>query len=105
MSLPILRGVLRVEKLAVCRAAYGSAAVANPNAVLGDRQIVGYGMNGQPMYFDRADFPLPGVRFRVDTPDIKALREKEKGDWKKLSVAEKKALYRYFYKKLKLYSY
>uniref|UniRef100_A0A069DPY2 Cytochrome c oxidase subunit 4 n=1 Tax=Panstrongylus megistus TaxID=65343 RepID=A0A069DPY2_9HEMI len=61
---------------------------------IGTREIVGYGMNGMPIYADRVDFPLPAVRFRPDTPDIKQLREKEKGDWKALSLAEKKALYR-----------
>ena len=33
-------------------------------------------------------------RFREDTPEILKLREKEKGDWKKLTIAEKKVLYR-----------
>lgn len=33
-------------------------------------------------------------RFREDTPEILKVKEKEKGDWKKLSVEEKKLLYR-----------
>ena len=33
-------------------------------------------------------------RFREDSPEILKLREKEKGDWKKLTIAEKKVLYR-----------
>ncbi|XP_059474377.1 cytochrome c oxidase subunit 4 isoform 1, mitochondrial [Neocloeon triangulifer] len=60
----------------------------------GNREVVGYGFNGQINYADRVDFPMPAVRFLENTPDILALREKEKGDWKKLSVEEKKALYR-----------
>ncbi|CAH2251958.1 jg13830 [Pararge aegeria aegeria] len=63
-------------------------------AKVGNREWVGYGFNGQPNYMDRPDYPLPAVRFRPDTPDIKILREKEKGDWRKLTVEEKKALYR-----------
>ncbi|NP_001073120.1 cytochrome c oxidase subunit 4 isoform 1, mitochondrial-like [Bombyx mandarina] len=63
-------------------------------AKIGDREWVGYGFNGQPNYVDRPDFPLPAIRFREDTPDIKALREKEKGDWRKLTLEEKKTLYR-----------
>ncbi|CAH2097978.1 unnamed protein product [Euphydryas editha] len=63
-------------------------------AKVGNREWVGYGYNGQPNYADRPDFPLPAVRFRPDTPDIKVLREKEKGDWRKLTLEEKKALYR-----------
>ncbi|XP_022116289.1 cytochrome c oxidase subunit 4 isoform 1, mitochondrial [Pieris rapae] len=63
-------------------------------AKIGNREWVGYGFNGQPNYVDRPDYPLPAVRFGVETPDVKALREKEKGDWRKLTIEEKKALYR-----------
>ena len=34
------------------------------------------------------------IRFKEDVGDIAKLREKEKGDWKKLTLEEKKALYR-----------
>lgn len=61
---------------------------------IGNRDIVGYGWNGTACYADRVDYPMPAVRFRENTPEILALREKEKGDWKKLSLEEKKALYR-----------
>ena len=33
-------------------------------------------------------------RFQEDSAEILKLREKEKGDWKKLTLAEKKVLYR-----------
>jgi len=62
--------------------------------LIGKREIVGYGLNGEPSYVDRAEFPLPAIRWKEPTADIMALREKEKGDWKKLSIEEKKALYR-----------
>lgn len=81
---------------------------------IGKREIVGYGCNGLPVYVDRVDYPMPAIRFKEDTPEIlvsvyldyyvdnnlpvsklfQALREKEKGDWKKLSLHEKKVLYR-----------
>ncbi|KAG4066414.1 hypothetical protein HA402_007050 [Bradysia odoriphaga] len=61
---------------------------------IGTREVVGYGWNGYPVYHDNLHYPMPPVRFREDTPEIKALREKEKGDWNKMSVHEKKALYR-----------
>lgn len=61
---------------------------------LGNRDVVGYGFNGEPVYYDRPDIPFPAIRFKENTPDVLALREKEKGDWKKLSIQEKKALYR-----------
>jgi cytochrome c oxidase subunit 4 len=59
--------------------------------IAGNRDIVGYGWNGIPTYIDRPEFPCPAVRFRENTPEVLALREKEKGDWNKLTVEEKKA--------------
>ncbi|KAF6197658.1 hypothetical protein GE061_008624, partial [Apolygus lucorum] len=70
------------------------SGVADPSVKIGAREVVGFGYNGVPTYVDRFDFPLPAVRWRPETPDIKDLRQKEKGDWKSLTVAEKKALYR-----------
>jgi cytochrome c oxidase subunit 4 len=61
---------------------------------IGKREIVGYGMNGEENYIDDVHAPFPAIRFREDTPEILKLREKEKGDWKKLTIAEKKVLYR-----------
>lgn len=64
-------------------------------AQIGTRDIVGFGWNGLPSYADRSDFPLPAIRWREETPEIALLRQKEKGDWKKLTKHEKKALYRH----------
>jgi len=61
---------------------------------LGDRDIVGHGYNGQREYMDDIDCPFPAIRFRSNSDETAALRVKEKGDWKNLSVDEKKALYR-----------
>ncbi|KAH7980178.1 hypothetical protein HPB49_013641 [Dermacentor silvarum] len=38
---------------------------------------------------------MPSIRYKEPSPEIEKLREKEKGDWKNLSLEEKKALYRY----------
>ncbi|KAJ8923874.1 hypothetical protein NQ315_006650 [Exocentrus adspersus] len=62
--------------------------------LIGKREIVGFGFNGEPNYVDRTDFPLPAIRWKEPSPDVLTLREKEKGDWKLLSIEEKKALYR-----------
>ncbi|XP_050294193.1 cytochrome c oxidase subunit 4 isoform 1, mitochondrial-like [Anthonomus grandis grandis] len=62
--------------------------------LIGKREIVGFGWNGEPSYGDRTDFPFPAIRWKEPNADILALREKEKGDWKNLSIEEKKALYR-----------
>lgn len=61
---------------------------------LGNRDVVGWGFNGTASYMDREEFPMPAVRFKENTSDVMALREKEKGDWKNLTLEEKKALYR-----------
>lgn len=61
---------------------------------LGDRDIVGFGYNGYPTYYDKTDFPCPAVRFGENTAEIMAIREKEAGDWGKMTLDEKKALYR-----------
>ncbi|XP_030756400.1 cytochrome c oxidase subunit 4 isoform 1, mitochondrial-like [Sitophilus oryzae] len=62
--------------------------------LIGKREIVGQGFSGEPTYIDRADFPFPAIRWKEPNADILALREKEKGDWSKLSLEEKKAIYR-----------
>ncbi|XP_061723811.1 cytochrome c oxidase subunit 4 isoform 1, mitochondrial-like [Cydia pomonella] len=85
--------LMRRVLLDAVRVPAGTRAMSELSKI-GSREWVGYGFNGQPNYVDRPDFPLPAVRFRPDTPDIKVLREKEKGDWKKLTLEEKKALYR-----------
>lgn len=69
-------------------------AAASTLSRIGTREVVGFGFNGSKSYVDRVDFPMPAIRFKEDTPDIKALREKERGDWSKMTLEEKKALYR-----------
>ncbi|KAL3287118.1 hypothetical protein HHI36_001599 [Cryptolaemus montrouzieri] len=61
---------------------------------VGDRETVGYGWNGEPNYGDTALYPFPSIRYKEPTQEILALREREKGDWKLLSLEDKKALYR-----------
>ena len=78
---------------------------------IGKREVVGFGGNGEATYIDSVMHPFPAIRsvscldcvlvstnvfarFKEDAGDIAKLREKEKGDWKKLTLEEKKALYR-----------
>jgi len=65
---------------------------------IGNRDIVGVGVNNRPNYGDRFDFPYPAVRWGENTPTLLKLREKERGDWKKLSADEVKQLYRASYR-------
>ncbi|OXU20130.1 hypothetical protein TSAR_003374 [Trichomalopsis sarcophagae] len=62
--------------------------------IIGNREIVCHGMNGNPTYIDSWDYPFPAIRYRECTPELMALREKERGDWRKLTIGEKKCLYR-----------
>jgi len=61
---------------------------------LGNRDIVGYGFNGSAVYVDKEEYPAPAVRFGENSDEVMALRVKERGDWKSLSLEDKKALYR-----------
>lgn len=36
----------------------------------GNREQVGYGVNGQPVYFDSAEFPFPAIRWKEPTPEL-----------------------------------
>ena len=78
---------------------------------IGKREVVGFGGNGEATYIDSVMHPFPAIRsvscldcvlvctnvfarFKEDAGDIAKLREKEKGDWKKMTLEEKKVLYR-----------
>ncbi|GIY17605.1 hypothetical protein CEXT_778241 [Caerostris extrusa] len=65
-------------------------AAFHGRARIGNRDVVGFGINGEYTYIDRVDYPMPAIRFRENSAESKALREKEKGDWKKLTLDEKK---------------
>merc|ERR1712113_995237 len=63
------------------------------DVTIGNREIVGFGINGKSIYQDDVHVPFPSIRFKERT-NVKLL-EKEKGDWKKLTIEEKKDLYRH----------
>lgn len=62
--------ILTKSILDAIRVPIGSAGI-HARSRIGNREIVGFGINGQANYQDRADFPLPAVRFREDTAEIK----------------------------------
>ena len=62
----------------------------NLHAFAGNREIVGFGSNGNSIYWDHPGYPCPAIRFKEPTAEVEKLQEKEKGDWKSLSLAEKK---------------
>lgn len=98
LAQPLKRTIPLASRSASTTAAVPTSGVRTENEIyhekIGSREIVGFGFSGFPAYADRYDYPLPAIRWREDTPEIKVLREKEKGDWRKLTKQEKKALYR-----------
>ncbi|CAI9715883.1 cytochrome c oxidase subunit 4 isoform 1, mitochondrial-like [Octopus vulgaris] len=83
-----------------------SAVLGNQSAVLGqeardkihprigNREIVGFGINGSASYFDIPEIPFPAIRFKESTGENLALLDKQAADWKTLTLQEKKDLYR-----------
>ena len=61
---------------------------------IGNRELVGPSFTGRDEYFDLIEVPCPPIRYKPPSAEIDALRQKEKSDWKSLSVDEKKKLYR-----------
>merc|ERR1712004_416098 len=82
----------------VVRRAMSTAITANRDEKfhpkIGNRDIVTEGINSTPFYVDLTIIPMSAVRFGENTPEALARREKEKGDWKGLSLEDKKAIYR-----------
>lgn len=98
LAQPLKRVAPLATRSASTTAAVPTGGVRTENEIygeqIGSREIVGFGYNGLPAYVDRNDYPLPAIRWKEDTAETKVLREKEKGDWRKLTKQEKKALYR-----------
>lgn len=94
MSMNLFRSVAaQSSKLQFLRSKGVIVCVSNNyygRSKIGSREVVGFGLSGEYSYADRMDFPCPAIRFREVKGDLTALKEKEKGDWKKLSVDEKK---------------
>ncbi|KAL1428884.1 hypothetical protein MTO96_016639 [Rhipicephalus appendiculatus] len=77
------RSARRAAKLAPIVARGQPAAAYHGRALIGKREVVGFGMNGEYSYIDNPDFPMPAIRYKEPTPDIEKLREKEKGGLEK----------------------
>ena len=81
-------GAHRAQKLAAQLIVPCASFFGRP--YIGKREVVGYGFNGSYIYFDCVAMPYPAIRFREENDEIAKLREKEKQDWSKLSLEEKK---------------
>lgn len=59
-----------IKNPAMIQAAAMSEGGSFVKTLIGKREIVGYGFNGEPNYVDRVDFPLPAIRWREANADI-----------------------------------
>jgi len=83
---------------AVNAGGHAHEALNDGPAIAAGREYVAFFISGEPAYADRLDYPFPAIRFRKMDAEFKALRQKEKGDWKNLSLEDKKRLYRYTFR-------
>lgn len=65
---PLSRTALRLMLRQVSK--HQQLAAASTLSKIGNREVVGFGLNGEPSYIDRVDFPMPAIRFKESTPDI-----------------------------------
>jgi len=89
----LLRDIGKVNFCAVRNGSHGPP-VPLQKLLIGKREVVGFGINGEANYMDNVMAPFPAIRFKEDAGEIVTLRGKEKGDWKKMTKEEKKTLYR-----------
>ena len=69
----IVGGVARLSTSSRALGGEGMPAIIERH---GKREVIGYGYNGQPNYMDRVDYPIPAVRFKEETPQIKVRHAK-----------------------------
>ena len=69
----LLRTAQKLPKNSAACFAHHAAAVPGVDPKLANREVVGFGFNGGANYHDRVDFPMPAIRFKPVTPDIKVL--------------------------------
>lgn len=65
-----VRNTTKSQLSLVAVRASSSNAQAEQLAKIGNRDVVGYGWNGEPVYQDRVDYPMPAIRFKENTPDV-----------------------------------
>ena len=72
-----VRNTTKTQLSLVAARSASSSAQAEQLAKIGNRDVVGYGWNGEPIYQDRVDYPMPAIRFKENTPDVLVSTNKE----------------------------
>jgi hypothetical protein len=73
MALALRHQPAALKTSMIVRAAHSGAVneqLAEKMEKIGNRDVVGFGWNGEPTYYDRPDFPMPAIRFKENTPDV-----------------------------------
>jgi hypothetical protein len=70
MALAVRNTTKAQVSMVAVRASHSVSPQAEQLAKLGNRDIVGFGTNGEPVYQDRVDYPMPAIRFKENTPDV-----------------------------------
>lgn len=66
---------LAVKNRSIFKIPFGSAGEhCTSRSIIGNRDIVGFGINGTPVYVDCADYPMPAIRWQEMTPDLAVSR-------------------------------
>jgi cytochrome c oxidase subunit 4 len=62
--------LMRLTKLKSSPALFQQVAAIHGRSRIGNRDVVGYGLNGEYIYVDHIAFPMPAVRFKENTPEV-----------------------------------
>lgn len=62
--------MMQLTKLRPTSVMFQQVAGIHNRSRIGNREVVGYGLNGEYTYVDHIAFPMPAVRFRESTPEI-----------------------------------
>lgn len=66
--------LLRLSKLRANPVLFQQIAAIHGRSRIGNRDVVGYGLNGEYIYVDHIAFPMPAVRFKENTPEIMVIK-------------------------------
>lgn len=66
----ILQSGRMAQQIAVANRGMVSRVAEIERFKIGNREVVGYGMNGDPTYIERPEYPMPAIRFKEPTPEI-----------------------------------
>lgn len=62
---------LSARSLRASKVPFGACGISDAQrAIIGNREVVGFGVNGEPHYLDTTVCPMPAIRWKESTPDV-----------------------------------